>query len=148
MCPPHSAKTPQTRRLRRGFTLVELLIAVVVLTILAAVALPSYQRMVQKGRRADAVALLSRIQQAQERWRSNNSSYAGTLAALNFTHAVSDKGYYQAALSDVSATGYTITATAVSGSAQAGDTACTSMTVTQSSGNLAYGGTTNGCWAQ
>lgn len=133
---------------QQGFTLVELLIAVVVATILAAVALPSYQRMAQKGRRADAVALVSRIQQAQERWRSNNSGYATTLAALDITSAASDKGYYQATLSNVSATGYTITATVVSGSAQASDTDCATMTVTQASGNLAYGGSTNGCWAQ
>ena len=42
----------------RGFTLVELMIVIVIVAILLAVALPSYQNSVQKGRRADAKSAL------------------------------------------------------------------------------------------
>jgi type IV pilus assembly protein PilE len=59
----------------------ELLIAVIVAGILAAIALPSFMAQIRASRRADAVATLSLIQQAQERWRANCPCYAGSLTA-------------------------------------------------------------------
>ena len=50
----------------RGFTLVELMIVIVIVAILLAVALPSYQNSVQKGRRADAKAALLDVANRQE----------------------------------------------------------------------------------
>lgn len=124
------------------------MVVVLVVGIIAAVAVPIYQETVRKGRRSDAVAALTRIQQAQERFRSNNASYASDLATLGTDLSSSAKGYYQVSLSGVSAQGYTVTATAVSGSPQAGDTECSTISVTQSAGNLLYGGTNNSCWAR
>ena len=43
--------------------------------LLAAIALPAYQNQLIKGRRVDAINALSAVLQAQERWRSNRSSY-------------------------------------------------------------------------
>ena len=60
----------------RGFTLIELMIAVAVVSILVAVALPTFNDAIRKGRRSEAFAALSQVQQAQERWRSNNANYA------------------------------------------------------------------------
>ena len=48
----------QTVRRRHGFSLIELLIAVVVVAILTAIAFPSYQGYMRKGSRAAAQALL------------------------------------------------------------------------------------------
>ena len=50
-----------------GFTLIELLITAVIVGILAMLALPTFQAQVAKGRRADAIAALSAVLQAQER---------------------------------------------------------------------------------
>lgn len=66
-----------------GFTLIELMIVVAVIAILAAVAVPAYFDSIRKSRRADAIATLSRVQQAQERWRANCPCYAGSLTAAN-----------------------------------------------------------------
>lgn len=111
-----------------GFTLIELLVAVAILGILASIALPSYQDYVRKSRRADALVALSRIQLAEEKWRANNTSY-DTLANIGVS-AASDQGYYTLSIANPSATGYVATAGAVSGSSQASDTGCTSMTIT------------------
>lgn len=60
-----------------GFTLIELMIAVVILTVLAAVALPSYRENVAQSRRAEARAQLLEAAQYMERYASEgNGSYA------------------------------------------------------------------------
>lgn len=123
------------------------MIVLVLIGILAAVALPAYLEQVRKGRRSDAVSALSAIQQAQERWRANSPSYADQLATLQ-VDANSPKGYYALSLSNVDSSGYTATATAVSGKAQAGDTACATMTVQLSSGRLNYLPSGSGCWPE
>jgi len=59
----------------RGFSLVELLVAVLIVAILMAVAMPSYQKHVVKTKRAEAKAILMSTAQALERCYSRNSSY-------------------------------------------------------------------------
>ena len=90
-----------------GFTLIEALVAVAVLAILTSVALPSFMDSIRKGRRADAVAALAAVQQAQERWRSNRNAYTTELTAepdddppgLALPDA-SAKGYYAITVDD------------------------------------------------
>lgn len=116
------------KRSAAGFTLLELMIAVAIVAILATIAVPSYQDAVRKGRRTDAMAALLDLQMAQEKYRANNTSYAGTLGALGY-NAVSDEGYYDLAITASSANAFTATATPKSGTAQASDS-CT-FTITQ-----------------
>lgn len=59
--------------------MIELLIALAVLGLLAAVALPSYQSQIRKTRRADALAGILAVQQAQERLRARQPDYAASL---------------------------------------------------------------------
>jgi type IV pilus assembly protein PilE len=58
-----------------GFTLLELMIVVVVIGIMAAVAYPSYQDAVLKGRRAEARAALAEFMQQQERYMTQQGAY-------------------------------------------------------------------------
>lgn len=140
---------PRTRaRPAPGFTLVELMIVVVVVAVLAAVALPSYQASVRKGRRAEAFTALSLLQQAQERWRSNNASYTVTLAntagagvppnGLGVA-ATTPSGLYAISVGAADPTGYTATATAAAGTSQASDGDCKVLAVQLAGGNLKYG---------
>jgi type IV pilus assembly protein PilE len=62
-----------------GFSLIEILIVLVLLGVLASIAVPGYQAQVRRTRRAEAIAALLAIQQAQERWRAAHPGYASGL---------------------------------------------------------------------
>ena len=61
---------------QRGFTLIELMIAVAVVGILAALAYPSYQEFIAKSKRSGGKAVLVMGQQWMERFYSENFSYS------------------------------------------------------------------------
>ena len=121
----------------RGFSLIELMVAVVVVGILAAIAFPAYTKYVQRSRRADATATLGALQQAQERYRANQRAYTDTLSTLNFSD-VSPQGHYTIAITAAGPTGYTLTATPRTGSPQLSDTACARLQLQMSTGNAIY----------
>lgn len=58
-----------------GFTLVELMIAIAIIGILAAVALPAYQDYVKRGRIAEPVSALSDMRVKMEQYYQDNRSY-------------------------------------------------------------------------
>lgn len=107
-----------------GFTLVELCVVLALAGLMAAVAWPSYLLHLQRGRRADAVTALLRVQLAQESHRAHHGSYAARLQALvGATAAVSSQGLYDIALSG-GGDRYEARAVARAGSPAAGDAAC------------------------
>ena len=73
-----------TRQIR-GFTLIELMIAVAVVGILAAIAYPSYQKYLIKSRRASAQATLMDIAQREQQYLLDARGYAPDLATLGVT---------------------------------------------------------------
>lgn len=150
------------RQAHTGFTLIELMIAVVVVGILATIAYPSFVEQVRKSRRADAMTEINKVVQAQERYRANNTSYGthfivsgGRFAGVGIatdsgaaTTYTGTSGYYSMTMPASGTTSYTVTATA--GGSQASDSKCTTLSVALSGGNLAYtstgSATANQCW--
>lgn len=146
----------------RGFTLIELMIAIAVVSILGMLAYPSYLDSVRKGRRSDAVAAMMALQQAQERWRSNSAAYSANLGELGIP-AVSSAGMYDISVGAAPggvpmAIAYVATAVGKGGTTQADDKSCRKMSVKLEGGNLSYAGcgacgafsyeATHLCWAK
>jgi type IV pilus assembly protein PilE len=130
---------------KRGFTLIEMMITVLIIAITASIALYLYTDKVKRGRRIDAINALLSISLAEERYRSNNTTY-GTLAQVWGGVTTSQEGYYTLAISNVTATGYTITATGTgtqTSDAENG-TSCATLTLTVSSGTITKTPAT--CW--
>ncbi|AVP99818.1 pilus assembly protein PilE [Ahniella affigens] len=60
----------------RGFSLIEVLIAMLIIMILAALAYPSYARFVRESRRVEVQSLLLDLQMREERWRAEHPEFA------------------------------------------------------------------------
>ena len=136
-----------------GFTLVELMIAVAVIGILAAVAYPSYTDYVYRARHSDAYDCLVDAAQRQEEFFYNNNTYTTNLAGLGLANGVvscGDGGSYTltaaAGATGNIANSYLLTATRAG--AQIGDTKCGDLTLS----NIGVQGNVNGsqpanqCW--
>ena len=66
----------------RGFTLIEIMIAVAVVALLAAIAYPSYQESILRSKRSEGKAALLKIMQLEERFYTVNNRYTDQLGEL------------------------------------------------------------------
>jgi len=62
---------------RRGFTLIEMMIIVIIIAVLAAFAIPSYRRYVVMNAEREAQAKMLQLQIQLERWRAKALTYQG-----------------------------------------------------------------------
>ncbi|OWY38319.1 type IV pilin [Xenophilus sp. AP218F] len=136
----------------RGITLIELAVVMAIIGILAAIAYPSYVSYLQSSRRSDAMQALTVAQTQLEQCYAQNLSYTPGGAACSVT-ASSPGGYYLVQVaSGITATSYTLTATAVSGTAQARDTTCYAFSVDNAGNKTAVSAqgsaTSSSCWPQ
>ena len=68
---------------KSGFTLIELLVVVLIIGILASVALPQYEKAVEKSRATQALTLLKSVYQAQLIYKMANGTFASSFDDLD-----------------------------------------------------------------
>ena len=133
----------------QGFSLIELMIAVVIVGILAAVAIPMYSDYVTRSRRADGQATLMQVAQELERCYTQFSKYNDNSCSVVNSGVVSetsDQGFYGISASGGNLTESTFTLTATPQNEQADDTDCTALTLTHLGEESATGGDPGSCW--
>jgi type IV pilus assembly protein PilE len=97
-----------------GFSLIELMVAVAIVAILGAIALPAYSDYVTRGKLAEAYSVLSSQRVKMEQYYQDVHDY--TNACQPNTVAPAPTGtYFNYTCTNLSPTSYTITATGVPG---------------------------------
>lgn len=76
---------------QRGFSLIELMIAIVIIGVLAAIALPNYQAYLMKSARAAAQAQMMDIANREQQFLLANRAYANKAAIEASGFALEDK---------------------------------------------------------
>ena len=115
----------------QGFSLIELMIAVVIVGILAAIAIPMYSDYVTRSRRADGQATLMQIAQELERCYTQFSKYNDNSCSVvngGVVSETSDQGFYVVTANKLDESAFTLTATPQN--EQADDTDCGELKLT------------------
>jgi prepilin-type N-terminal cleavage/methylation domain-containing protein len=109
-------RLPRLLRSKKGFTLIELLVVVLIIGILAAIAVPQYFKVVEKGKFAETMQWINGLKGAQERYLAKNGVYHnGAITATTFDVNLGTMGKFTASNVTTTATpSWSITLTRVS----------------------------------
>lgn len=137
-------------RAARGFTLIELMIAVAIVATLASLALPSYQEYVRKSRRADAQSFMSEVVARQQHFLVDRRAYGTSITdapasnGLGMTIPTNISSYYTVTLTtDNSTSPPSFSVKGVPAGSQASEK-CGTLTIDQRGAKTASGSGT--CW--
>ena len=131
----------------QGFSLIELMIAVVIVGILAAIAIPMYSDYVTRSRRADGQATLMQVAQELERCYTQFSKYNDNSCSVvngGVVSETSDQGFYVVTASKLDESAFTLTATPQN--EQADDTDCGDLILTHLGEKKTSTGASDDCW--
>jgi type IV pilus assembly protein PilE len=126
----------------RGFTLIELVIAIAIVAILVAVALPSYQEYVRRGTRAEAQAYMEAVASRQQQFLMDTRAYAATLDVVGVAVPASVAAGYTRTMPAPGAVPPSFTLTLTPVGRQAADR-CGAMSINQAAAKTAA---VAGCW--
>lgn len=141
-------RRPLSIKASAGYSLMELLVTVSIITIVTSIALPSYQSHVMRSHRGDAMAALMRIAGQQEKFYLQNNTYSSSLVDLDTENT--ENGYYTLQIVNADATTFTARASAKSGGPQENDEDCQTFEIdatgNRTSANGGGADTTTACW--
>lgn len=122
-----------------GFTLIELMIAVVVVAILTTIVYPSYQEHLVRGKLAEAPSGLSEMRMRAEQYFADNRTYTDFACT-----SPSQATYFQFTCDIPSAATYTLTATGIANKGTGGFVYTVNQANTRTS-TTSWGDSTS-CW--
>lgn len=130
----------------RGFSLIELLIVMVIASVLAMIAVPSYQASVIKSRRADGRVVLNDTAQRLERCYTQFGAYdAADCPIADGEEILSQEGFYLVTVAVADAATYALTADPQGAQVDDGD--CGSLGLTNTGVRSITGdGELERCW--
>ncbi|MGU9957325.1 MAG: type IV pilin protein [Arenicellales bacterium WSBS_2016_MAG_OTU3] len=141
---------PHTFRASAGFTLIELIIAIAVVSILTAIAYPNYVGFIQKARRVDAQAEMVRLMNQQEVYYNANQTYTTTPDDIKLTDIKHYRLSFAECIESTVQNCVAITAEPLPESTQRKDTDCKHMTLAsngrRSATNTSDVDSTDKCW--
>ncbi|WP_428897709.1 prepilin-type N-terminal cleavage/methylation domain-containing protein [Parelusimicrobium proximum] len=79
--------------MKKGFTLIELLVVVLIIAVLAAIALPQYNKAVEKARTTEAFTWIKTAVEAEERYFLQSGEYTADWGDLDITGQENTKYY-------------------------------------------------------
>lgn len=128
----------------RGFSLIELLIAVAIVAILARIAYPSYRDQVRKSRRSEAQTYLMAVAARQQQFLIDTRGYATSLSVVGVPVPANVAATYDLTLAAVAGPPptFAITATPKAGSDQTLER-CGTLTIDQTGSK---GAALSSCW--
>ena len=77
--------------IRKGFTLIEVLVVVLIIGILTSIALPQYQKAVEKSRAAEGMMLAKAVGDAEQVFYSTHNRYTRSIDELDLSVPASTK---------------------------------------------------------
>jgi type IV pilus assembly protein PilE len=151
----HSILRPLQRKSEdKGFTLIELMIAIAIIAILAAIAIPNYSKYIVRSKLSESTSALADVRVRMEQFYQDNRNYGNTTSCSNTSLPVDPPASDYFTFTCGTTTGaqsYTITASSQAGKGLGASAGHYAYTVNQSNqkSTTKYKGTTHttkNCW--